>query len=125
MNLHGRVLGPEPWRTAYVEPSRQPAPTGVGKCRLQHYYQYQVITKPAPPTSWTASSGAEPHRSSGRHPPRGGRLGEPFSRGLGMGWEVAGHGSLTDSPTSSSWGIDMEAVPAGADLRYQHRHVER
>ena len=45
-----RVLGPEPWKTAYVEPSRRPADGRYGENpnRLQHYYQYQVILKPSP-----------------------------------------------------------------------------
>ena len=48
-----RVLGPEPWRTAYVEPSRRPTDGRYGENpnRLQHYYQYQVILKPSPPDS--------------------------------------------------------------------------
>jgi len=45
-----RVLGPEPWRVAYVEPSRRPTDGRYGENpnRLQHYYQYQVILKPSP-----------------------------------------------------------------------------
>ncbi len=45
-----RVLGPEPWKTAYVEPSRRPTDGRYGDNpnRLQHYYQYQVIIKPSP-----------------------------------------------------------------------------
>ncbi len=45
-----RVLGPEPWRVAYVEPSRRPSDGRYGENpnRLQHYYQYQVILKPSP-----------------------------------------------------------------------------
>lgn len=45
-----RSLGPEPWRVAYVEPSRRPTDGRYGENpnRLQHYYQYQVILKPAP-----------------------------------------------------------------------------
>src|SRR4030042_499358 len=45
-----RVLGPEPWRVAYVEPSRRPTDGRYGENpnRLQHYYQYQVIMKPSP-----------------------------------------------------------------------------
>ena len=45
-----RVLGPEPYRAAYVEPSRRPADGRYGENpnRLQHYYQYQVILKPSP-----------------------------------------------------------------------------
>src|SRR5512136_78424 len=46
-----RSLGPEPWKAAYVEPSRRPTDGRYGDnpFRLQHYYQYQVIIKPAPP----------------------------------------------------------------------------
>ncbi len=45
-----RVLGPEPWAAAYVEPSRRPTDGRYGENpnRLGHYYQYQVIIKPSP-----------------------------------------------------------------------------
>lgn len=45
-----RVLGPEPWAVAYVEPSRRPTDGRYGENpnRLGHYYQYQVILKPSP-----------------------------------------------------------------------------
>jgi len=45
-----RVLGPEPWNAAYVEPCRRPTDGRFGENpnRLQHYYQFQVILKPAP-----------------------------------------------------------------------------
>jgi len=45
-----KVLGPEPWRVAYVEPSRRPSDGRYGENpnRLQHYYQFQVILKPSP-----------------------------------------------------------------------------
>jgi glycyl-tRNA synthetase alpha chain len=45
-----RVIGPEPWDVAYVEPSRRPTDGRYGENpnRLQHYYQYQVIMKPSP-----------------------------------------------------------------------------
>ena len=44
------VIGPEPWKTAYVEPSRRPTDGRYGENpnRLQHYYQFQVILKPSP-----------------------------------------------------------------------------
>ena len=46
-----RSLGPEPWRTAYPQPSRRPTDGRYGDNpnRLQHYYQYQVMLKPSPP----------------------------------------------------------------------------
>lgn len=45
-----RVIGPEPWKTAYVEPSRRPTDGRYGENpnRLQHYYQFQVVLKPSP-----------------------------------------------------------------------------
>ncbi|MFA5522538.1 MAG: glycine--tRNA ligase subunit alpha [Castellaniella sp.] len=45
-----RAVGPEPWRAAYVQPSRRPTDGRYGDNpnRLQHYYQYQVVLKPAP-----------------------------------------------------------------------------
>jgi glycyl-tRNA synthetase alpha chain len=46
-----RSIGPNPWRAAYVQPSRRPKDGRYGENpnRLQHYYQYQVIMKPSPP----------------------------------------------------------------------------
>ncbi len=45
-----KVLGPEPWNVAYVQPSRRPTDGRYGENpnRLQHYYQFQVILKPSP-----------------------------------------------------------------------------
>jgi len=45
-----RSLGPEPWKAAYVQPSRRPTDGRYGENpnRLQHYYQFQVILKPSP-----------------------------------------------------------------------------
>jgi glycyl-tRNA synthetase alpha chain len=46
-----RCLGPEPWRAAYVQPSRRPTDGRYGENpnRLQHYYQFQAVIKPSPP----------------------------------------------------------------------------
>ena len=48
-----RALGPQPWRAAYVQPSRRPTDGRYGENpnRLQHYYQFQVILKPSPAES--------------------------------------------------------------------------
>lgn len=45
-----RAIGPEPWKAAYVQPSRRPTDGRYGKNpnRLQHYYQFQVLLKPSP-----------------------------------------------------------------------------
>src|SRR5438046_9151752 len=45
-----RSIGPEPWRAAFVQPSRRPTDGRYGENpnRVQHYYQFQVILKPSP-----------------------------------------------------------------------------
>src|ERR1051325_6586832 len=45
-----RAIGPEPWKAAYVQPSRRPKDGRYAENpnRLQHYYQFQVILKPSP-----------------------------------------------------------------------------
>ncbi len=45
-----RVLGPEPWKCAYVQPSRRPADGRYGEnpFRLGKHYQFQVVLKPSP-----------------------------------------------------------------------------
>ncbi len=45
-----RALGRQPWKAAYVQPSRRPTDGRYGENpnRLQHYYQFQVILKPSP-----------------------------------------------------------------------------
>ena len=45
-----RVIGPEPWNGAYVEPSRRPTDGRYGENpnRLQRYFQFQVVLKPSP-----------------------------------------------------------------------------
>ena len=55
-----KALGPEPWKVAYVQPSRRPTDGRYGEnpYRLQHYYQFQVILKPSPidvPTQYLQS----------------------------------------------------------------------
>ena len=48
-----RALDPDPWKAAYVQPSRRPTDGRYGENpnRLQHYYQYQTILKPSPANS--------------------------------------------------------------------------
>src|SRR5262249_55285494 len=48
-----RALGPEPWRAAYVQPSRRPTDGRYGETpnSLQHFYQFQLFLKPAPADS--------------------------------------------------------------------------
>jgi glycyl-tRNA synthetase alpha chain len=45
-----RALGPEPWRAAYVQPSRRPKDGRYGENpnRLHQHHQFQVVLKPSP-----------------------------------------------------------------------------
>src|SRR5471030_1722970 len=45
-----RAIGPEPWSSAYVQPSRRPTDGRYGENpnRVQHFYQFQVVLKPSP-----------------------------------------------------------------------------
>lgn len=45
-----RAIGPEPWKAAYVQPSRRPKDGRYGDNpnRTQYYYQFQVVLKPSP-----------------------------------------------------------------------------
>ena len=78
-----RVLGPEPWRAAYVEPSIRPDDGRYGEnpYRFQQHYQYQVILKPAPDDVQDhlprlAAGDRDPDRAA-RRAVRRGQLGEP------------------------------------------------
>src|SRR3546814_18542016 len=63
-----RAIGPEPWRAAYVQPSRRPQHGRYGETpnRLQPYYQYQVVLKPPPPEILALSTGSRKPRHT--HP---------------------------------------------------------
>ncbi len=61
-----RALGPDPWNAAFVQPSRRPTDGRYGENpnRLQHYYQYQVILKPARRTCRRSIWAASPRSAS-------------------------------------------------------------
>ena len=115
-----RVLGPEPWRVAYVEPSRRPADGRYGKNpnRLQHYYQYQVIIKPAPVNiqdlyiESLLSLGIEPTEHDIRFVEDDWE--NPSTGAWGLGWEVWLDGMEITQFTyfQQLGGVDMESVPA-------------
>lgn len=115
-----RVIGPEPWNVAYVQPSRRPADGRYGDNpnRLQHYYQYQVIMKPAPENIQTlyinslAALGIDPNEHDIRFVEDDW---ESAAIGAwGLGWEVWLDGMEVTQFTyfQQVGGIDMEAVPA-------------
>jgi glycyl-tRNA synthetase alpha chain len=115
-----RVLGPEPWRVAYVEPSRRPTDGRYGENpnRLQHYYQYQVVLKPSPSDiqdiylDSLKVLGIEP----GEHDIRfvADDWENPTTGDWGLGWEVWLDGMEITQFTyfQQFGGIDMEVVPA-------------
>lgn len=115
-----RVLGPEPWRVAYVEPSRRPSDGRYGENpnRLQHYYQYQVIIKPAPDNIQEIY--LESLRALGINPEEHDiRFVEddwenPTTGAWGLGWEVWLDGMEVTQFTyfQQMGGIDMEIVPS-------------
>src|SRR6188508_85219 len=96
-----RSLGPEPWRAAYVQPSRRPADGRYGENpnRLQHYYQYQVILKPSPADPQSALIGS--YRAIGLDP-----LVHDI-RFVEDDWE---------SPTLGAWGLGWEVWCDGMEV---------
>ncbi len=89
-----RVLGPEPWNVAYVEPSIRPADGRYGENpnRWQHYYQLQVILKPDPGDSQErylrslVALGIDPSRHDIRFVEDNWEA--PALSAWGLGWEV-------------------------------------
>jgi len=115
-----RVIGPEPWNVAYVQPSRRPADGRYGDNpnRLQHYYQFQVIMKPAPENVQTlyinslAALGIDPAEHDIRFVEDDW---ESAAIGAwGLGWEVWLDGMEVTQFTyfQQVGGVDMESVPA-------------
>ncbi len=103
-----RALGPKPWRAAYVQPSRRPGDGRYGENpnRLQHYYQYQVIMKPAPDTAQAlmlasyAAIGLDPALHDIRFVEDDWE--SPTLGAWGLGWEVWCDGmEVGSSPISS------------------------
>jgi glycyl-tRNA synthetase alpha chain len=96
-----RALGAEPWRAAYVQPSRRPKDGRYGENpnRLQHYYQFQALLKPSPANS------QELYLESLR------RLGiDPLAHDIRFvedDWE---------SPTLGAWGLGWEVWCDGMEV---------
>ena len=119
-----RVLGPEPWNVAYVEPSRRPTDGRYGENpnRLQHYYQYQVIMKPSPDNIQEIY--LDSLRSFGINPLKHDiRFVEddwesPTLGAWGLGWEVWLDGLEITQFTyfQQAGGIDLK--PVSAELTY-------
>lgn len=114
-----RVLGPEPWRVAYVEPSRRPTDGRYGENpnRLQHYYQYQVIIQPMPDNiqeiylESLKAIGIDPSEHDIRFVEDDWE--NPTTGAWGLGWEVWCDGMEVTQYTyfQQMGSLDMEVVP--------------
>ncbi len=114
-----RVLGPEPWKAAYVEPSRRPTDGRYGENpnRLQHYYQFQTILKPSPVNSQElyleslVGLGIEPLRHDIRFVEDDWE--SPTLGAWGLGWEVWLDGMEITQFTyfQQVGGIELKPVP--------------
>jgi glycyl-tRNA synthetase alpha chain len=115
-----RCLGPQPWRTAYVEPSIRPTDGRYGEnpYRFQHYFQYQVILKPAPENvldlyfDSLAALGIDLTRHDVRLVEDDWE--QPSIGAWGLGWEV-----WIDGMEVTQWtyfqqlgGLDLDLIPA-------------
>ena len=119
-----RSLGPKPWRSAYVQPSRRPTDGRYGENpnRLQHYYQFQVIIKPSPKNikklylSSLKAVGI-------KHNDHDNRFVEddwesPTLGAAGLGWEVWCDGMEITQFTYFQKMAGMECKPISVELTY-------
>ncbi len=119
-----RCLGPEPWKAAYVEPCRRPADGRYGNNpnRLQHYYQFQVLIKPAPADiqelyiKSLESFGIDPMKHDIRFVEDDWE--SPTLGAWGLGWEVWLDGMEITQFTyfQQAGGIDLD--PVSAEITY-------
>jgi glycyl-tRNA synthetase alpha chain len=119
-----RVLGPEPWKTGFVQPSRRPTDGRYGENpnRLGAYYQYQVGLKPAPVDvqelylGSLRSLGLDPHDHDIRFVEDDWE--SPTLGAWGLGWEVWADGMEVTQFTyfQQAGGIDL--LPVTAELTY-------
>ena len=119
-----RVIGPEPWNVAYVEPSRRPTDGRYGENpnRLQRYFQFQVIMKPSPENiqdlylGSLAELGIDPSRHDIRFVEDDWE--SPTLGAWGLGWEVWLNGMEVSQFTyfQQVGGIDL--APVSVELTY-------
>lgn len=119
-----RAIGPEPWRVAYVEPSRRPTDGRYGENpnRLQLFYQFQVLLKPSPDNvqelylDSLRALGIDPAEHDIRFVEDNWE--SPTLGAWGLGWEVWLNGMEISQFTyfQQVGGIDME--PVSVELTY-------
>jgi glycyl-tRNA synthetase alpha chain len=119
-----RALGPKPWKAAYVQPSRRPTDGRYGENpnRLQHYYQFQVILKPAPADSQALylksleTLGIDPKRHDIRFVEDDWE--SPTLGAWGLGWEVWLDGMEVTQFTYFQQVGGIECDPVSTELTY-------
>jgi glycyl-tRNA synthetase alpha chain len=119
-----RALGPEPWKAAYVQPSRRPKDGRYGDnpIRLQHYYQYQVVLKPSPPNILDLYLGSL--RALGIDPEKNDiRFVEddwesPTLGAWGLGWEVWLNGMEVTQFTYFQEAGSLKCTPTTGEITY-------
>jgi len=119
-----RSLGPNPWKAAYVQPSRRPTDGRYGKNpnRLQHYYQFQVIIKPSPKDikqiylKSLASIGIDTKKHDIRFVEDDWE--SPTLGAAGLGWEVWCDGMEVTQFTYFQQMTGIECKPVPVELTY-------
>jgi glycyl-tRNA synthetase alpha chain len=119
-----RALGPQPWRAAYVQPSRRPTDGRYGENpnRLQQHHQLQVIVKPAPPDSQDlylaslAAIGIDARRHDIRFVEDDWE--SPTLGASGLGWEVWLDGMEVSQFTYFQQVGGIECDPVSTELTY-------
>jgi len=119
-----RALGPEPWRAAYVQPSRRPKDGRYGENpnRLQHYYQYQVALKPSPDDiqdlylKSLAALGIDPRKNDIRFVEDDWE--SPTLGAWGLGWEVWLNGMEVTQFTYFQQVGGLDCKPVLGELTY-------
>ena len=119
-----RALGPNPWKAAYVQPSRRPTDGRYGENpnRLGHYYQYQVVLKPSPPDLQAlylgslAEIGIDPLKHDIRFVEDDWE--SPTLGAWGLGWEVWCDGMEVSQFTYFQQVAGVECAPVAGELTY-------
>ncbi len=120
-----RAIGPEPWRAAYVQPSRRPKDGRYGDNpnRLQHYYQYQVVLKPSPDDfqelyldSLKRALGIDPRKNDIRFVEDDWE--SPTLGASGLGWEVWLNGMEITQFTYFQQVGGLECKPVLGEITY-------
>ncbi len=119
-----RVLGPEPWRVAYCQPSRRPGDGRFGEnpMRVYKHFQFQVVLKPAPHDiqdlylDSLRAFGIEPLEHDIRFEEDNWE--SPTLGAAGVGWQVVMDGMEISQFTYFQQAGGIELTPISAELTY-------